>query len=137
MSLKKPYHIRAVDVSEAPQINQNYDRLYSTRVEGLKHTDVSASAVIIKPYQSFETGIFTVSATGSPVVAKVLVVADSYKDILHVNVQAIHSAIIALVTDVTQSSIFFDIRAVDSATNLSAITTATVKVHYMIIGANP
>ena len=134
MSLKKPYTIKTLQPEEATQVNINFDRLYSTRIEAIKHRDLTASAGINKSYQSIETGIFSVSANDSAVIVKSLPLMDSYKDILYANGNALHSSIEVRVTDITQSGISFDIIA---TAVFSDITTATVKINYLIVGSSP
>lgn len=137
MSRKKPHTLRSLGREEAAQANANFDRIYRGSIESTLSWDAETSATLVKPYQVMETGTAIFSANGSNVMTRAFPIRSVMGDIVSVHAQAIHSAVLASVVDLTASSISIQAGPI-SATALSAvITTAQVRLYWQIIGSAP
>lgn len=139
MSIKKPYTIKNFEQSEAPALDENTRRLYECKVEARLFTDdISASASVIKSYQSIEHGQFRVSATGSATVVSVKPLKDGDEPVLYANAVCVSSLLASHVTDVTNTAITITTIAVSgSGQSISSITSGSLMVMYQVVRSSP
>lgn|SRR3990167_576953 len=145
MTIKKPNQIKAVTDKELNSINQNWDTLYSLKLESRhKRTESGVTSHI---YQSMETGEVWFSANGSATTQRSFGFEERQSTIIVAVAQARSSGITATVMDVTNTGItiecyptrVWDI-AVSTCLSLmtfSQATTASVSIYYLVVGSNP
>jgi hypothetical protein len=135
MTLRVPFRFKSLLQPDVPQLNRTLSRVYETKLESLYHRSGTSIQALV--FQSQETGNVTFSANGSPVVVQTFAFAEKQGKVLFANAHAMSSEICAHITDVTQSQIEITCRPISGTANFSDITTASVRVYFHIIGANP
>lgn len=160
MPIKLPYTITKVDDKQVPHMNQNWERLYSHKLES--HHKRESTGTTSYVHQFAEHGQVSFSATGSPTVALTFALKEVHENVVYVNAHALSTQVSAHVTDITQTAITitcrvmdakgtdagvsgtititdsaatFDLTASFSDINFSNATTASVTVFYQVIGA--
>ena len=135
MTLRKPHNIKKVTSEEATMLNENYDRLFQSKLESRFYT--SGSDTFIKNYQSMELFRFTASANGSPTTVITVPLKAVHDQVLFAQANAISPLMFAHVTDVTNTSIEVSVRSISGTANFSAVTTATISIQLQVIGSQP
>ena len=136
MAIKKPYTIRALTDKEVPNINQDFDILYSHKLESRWKNEFSSTALESNLYQVVEYGEVAFSANGSAITTRTFSLAETHGRIIYANAHARFRGAIATVTDVTGTAITIDCAAMTATNNLSALTTATIRVFYQVVGSS-
>ena len=143
MSRKKPFTLRSLGKEEAAQANSNFDALFRSRVESLLFYDPSVSGTVVMPFQIEEGGraFFSGNGAGCGTVARSFPVRSLFSDVVDVQAHAISpnasAVIIAVVTDLTATSITIEARTLSAATAFSSVTSASVSVFWKICGSAP
>ena len=137
MATKKPYVIRAMQPNEVTALNENIDRLYAYKLESLFKTEASSTQARAFVYQQMEHGECYFSANGSATVVRTFPLKDTHATVIYANAHAMHTGIAAAVTDVTATSITITARTISGTANFSAVTTATVRVFWQVVGSSP
>jgi hypothetical protein len=134
MTYKPPHQINSLDPREAPSVNQNFTRAYSTRLESINKRDGTATAQFL--YQSVEYGEVLFSATGSATVAITYNLAEKQNKIIYAGAHSTVVGINAHVTDITSTALTITIASI-SATSVSSVTNDQIKIFYQVVGSNP
>lgn len=137
MALRKPYTLKQFVDAEVPRLEETLTKAYRVKLESFRFRDPSASMTIEHGYQTMELGQVLVSANGSQGVQVSVALAERNNYILYANAHAQHSAIIARVVDVTQSSISIEASLVSSTGVFSSVTSGPVKVFFQVVGSSP
>ena len=136
MVLKKPYA-----VADNQPADRNFDTLFEGKLESrFKRDGVSASAIVLRPYQSMECGEAVFSANGSPTTARTFVLAEKRSVMVAVQAHAQHAQFIAAVTDVTACQVTIEcisnlFTTESGRSNFSSVTNGQVRVWWQILGS--
>jgi len=131
-TVKKPNQITE------PPTDENFNEAFRLKMESQFVYNGSASATVVKSYQSSYSGYFDVSGTGSATVDKTIGFSQRQTDITYVNAHALNTSARAIVTNVTATGITINIAPILLATTaISNVTTATIRVYFELRSSNP
>src|SRR3990167_7659839 len=139
MPLKKPHTIKAFSAADAPHVDDNFNRLFTNKLECRYKWEGSSTAATTVINTYVECGQFTVSANGSANVFRSIPLQEQAEVIIYVVATARHNQVAAHVTNITATSIGIDVIPISSTGQgfSSAFGTNAVTVNFMVIGANP
>ena len=137
MSRRKRHTLRSMGREEAPVANLIFDELYRSRIMARYWRDPGQSATVVAPYPIIETGKAFFSGTGSATIVQSFAIREVMSDILFADAHAHDANVIAVITDVTASSVTITARTVSGTANFSAVTSASVGVSWCVIGSTP
>lgn len=135
MTLKAPSQVKTMGVEEANSLNQTTTRAFSTRMESIKVT--TSGTTTDNLYQATEHGILSFSSNGSSTIVKTQKLAETHGTIVYAEAHSTDILASAFVTDVTNTSIELTLRTISGTAEFSAVTTASIKVFYKVVGSSP
>ena len=132
-----PNIIKSLQDGSVPAVNENFRKLYEKKVEAGRFFDGSSSQTVFKIFPELEVGRLSFSATGSPVVSKVIQFDQPRDTILWVQAHAVSNNITAHISNVTNSQITVSARSISGTADFSDVTTDTVSVFFAVLSSNP
>lgn len=140
MTLKKPFTITSIEDQSAPQIEENFSRVYRDKVEGRVHTrHLNGTATVsIQTFQAVETGVIQSNNLGGSATWSASVPLQDSGTILTALISVIAPNAIelprAVIKDVTNSSLFITVQS--QSGTLSAVHSS-ITVTYAVFRSNP
>lgn len=134
MTKKRKYTILSLAATEAPEVNNEFDQVYSSKLESRQYN--SFGTATIAPFQMMENGSIYFSATGSPTITQSVLI-EKYNTFVTAHASCRSTLAHAVVTDVTNTSISITLRTISGTANFSDVTTASLIVDYTVIGSKP